>query len=694
MVWQRRGVRVVGQGLAAFVGVPILISIIAPRTPPVGIFVQGLVIGSLYGLLAVGLVLIYKANKIINFAQAGLGGVPAVLALALIANRGVPYLVAAPLVVVGALGVGAGIGRLMDRFRDSPRLIMAVATIGLAQLLGFFEFWAPRIVTTDWEPATRYETPFSGLEFGVGIVRFRGDHVLAVVVVVVLLVGLGKFLRGTDVGIAIRASAENAERAVLLGISVRRITVVVWGIAAVFSAIGIFLRAGIVGVPVGGESTSFQILLFGLAAAVVARFDRLSWAVGAGLVIGMIDQATIFATRTSALSLGVMLVIMVAVLLARRGGVGARGEGGSSWVFAQQYKRIPAELLRVPRVRNVRFAAWTGLGVLLVVVPFFVSPDFYGFMSVLLIYGLVGVSLVVLTGWAGQVSLGQVGIAGVGGLIAGGLNAFFNVDFFVTLALAGVGGAGVALAIGFPALRIQGMYLAVVTLAFAFTVRHVVLNPTFFGSVIPGGDNPVVDRPMLYERFDLWSSLTFYFVCLGCFVAVVAGVMALRRSQGGRRILASRDNVLGASGAGIQVWRVRLAAFALSGGIAGLAGGLLVYQQGSVSPFMFDASLSVTLFAMVAIGGLTSIPGAIAGVIAFQAGQWFLEPIIPFFSALPGGAGILVVLLMHPGGLAEVVYEARDRYLRKVARAESVYVPSLVADERPDDEVLSGAGRG
>jgi branched-chain amino acid transport system permease protein len=675
---------------------------------PRGVFVQGAVVGSLYALVGMGLILVYRANRIINFAQAQLGAIPAVAALFLVSFKGMPYALSVPMMLVGAVALGAVVETVfIRRFAQAPRLILTVVTIGVGFLLLVFEFFTKLwIAGEDKLLSNDFPTPFNNVRFSVGQVFLTGDHLTAVAVVGAIVIGLGAFFRFTDMGIAVRASAENGERASLLGIPVRRVSTVVWVIAAVMSAVGVFLRAPLVGLPVTGF-VGPSLLLYGLAVAVIARMEKLPTAFFAGMLIGAIDRAAIFSTNRASLANAIMLVVILVALLVQRSGLSRAQEvGASTWQAVKDFRPVPTELRGLPEVNAMRFG-FGGLIVALVVTgPFIVRDANTGLLTVGVIYAMVGVSLVILAGWAGQISLGQFAISGIGAAVAGGLAANHHWDFFATLIVAGVAGAFVAVLIGLPALRIQGLFLAVTTLAFAFTVQSFVLTREFFGWLLPK-DFSDVARPVLYGRFSmtedskvLWFTLRadakFYYLCLVFLVLFLAVARSLRKHRSGRVFIGARENGRLMQSFGVNLARTRLAAFALSGFIAAVAGALYSYQQGVVEPGAFPAEKSIELFAMTVIGGLTSLPGAMLGAV-FVKGLPLLPGLknIEQIELLTSGAGLILILMFLPGGLAEGVYRIRDRFLRAVAAKHGIPVPSLVADslvqdsEAADDSLMA-----
>jgi branched-chain amino acid transport system permease protein len=579
-----------------------------------------------------------------------------------------------------------------------------VVTIGVGFLLLIFEFYAKQWVGGNLQDVLTltFPTPFQALTFRMGPATLTGDHLFAIAVVGALVVALGAFFKFTDIGIAVRASAENGERASLLGIPVKRVATIVWMLAAVLSAIGVFLRTPLVGLPLSGF-VGPSLLLFGLAAAVIGRMDSLPTAFFGGMLIGVIDRAALFSTRRASLANAVMLAVVVIALLAQSGKLSRAMEAGTStWQSVREFRPIPAELRRLPEVVWGK-AILGGLLLALVVAAPWLLGDFQTpNLTLMVIYAIIGVSLVVLTGWAGQISLGQYGIAGVGSAVAGGLAANHGWDFFGALFTGALAGAVIAVLIGLPALRIQGLFLAVTTLAFAFTVQNFILRREWFAWLLPK-DNTFVNRPNLYGRFDLasdtrvlWFDVAadtkFYFVCLAFLGLTIGMARALRKNRSGRILIGIRDNGRLMQAYGVNLAATRLAAFAISGFMAGLAGALLAYQNTVFSPGGFTPEKSIELFVMAVIGGVGSIPGALLGA-AYVVGLPLLPGLrnIEFVEVLTSGLGLLILLNFLPGGLAEAAYKTRDTLLRKIAARRGIHVPSLVADSLAADGPIPAA---
>jgi branched-chain amino acid transport system permease protein len=264
-------------------------------------------------------------------------------------------------------------------------------------------------------------------------------------------------------------------------------------------------------------------------------------------------------------------------------------------------------------------------------------------------------------------------------LVAGNLLLNTELDYFLVLLGSGGAGAVVALVVGMPALRIRGLFLAVTTLAFAVALNSYVLNPDNFSSIIPGD----VVRPILWERWDLERGYPMYAMCLAFLALSVLATRSVRGTRAGRVIIGTRDNQRAADSASVPTTKTKLSAFLVAGTIAGIAGGLHVTILHGLNQGTYSPDMSLEVFSTAVIGGLGSISGAIAGVLVFQ----YLGTITALGDIRPliSGAGLLVVLLVFPGGLAQLAAGLRDRYLRRVAQRHDILVPSLVADKRVDD---------
>ena len=681
---QRRTLTTAGSFLAGFVVVVLAGKVVFPHVGgtvaiPNGLYLQGLVLGLLSALLGIGLVLIYRSNRIINFAQGSLGAVAATLANELFALYHVPYVIS----VITGIVAGVALSlftefALIRRFATAPRMILTVATIGVAQLLSFGELlpsFLNRNAASGHKTAT-FRSPFNG-HFNFGGARFGADDVIVLIVTPLILIGLAFFFSRSRYGVAARAVADNQERARLLGCRVKRVSLVVWGLAGLLSAVTAILRAPILGFQGGVQGP--DLLLRALAAAVIARMESLPLTVAAAVLITMGEQSIFFAFGSSGLADGFLLAVVVAGLLLQRKRFSRVDAGSSSWRSVQEVRPVPRELSKVGEVRTARWAARAALAVVVALVPFVLDTARTNLASVVLIYAMVGLSLVILTGWSGNISLGQWAIVGVGAMVAQKLaSQAAPLDFFIILLISGLCGAAVSLLIGLPALRIRGLFLGVTTLAFA-----VAAYAWIFQWQILNTDQPVT-RPYIFGFLDVTGERPFFFVCLTGLLVTLVFTRNLRRSRWGRNLIAMRDNETQAQSLGMRLTTSRLSAFAISGFIAALAGALYAYNEQSIAYNRFDATTSLVMFSMVVIGGMGSLAGPILGAVYILGIQYFLPVELQLFAT---GFGLLILLLIFPGGFGQVFYSLRDLYLRRVALKRDIDVPSLIADKLQTEPV-------
>ncbi|MDP1877516.1 MAG: ATP-binding cassette domain-containing protein, partial [Actinomycetota bacterium] len=646
-----------------------------------GIIVQGTVIGGLTALIAFGIALIYRANRIVSFAQGDLGAAPAALTVLLIVGPGWPFPVALAVGLVVAALLGALVERvIVRRFAKAPRLILTVATIGLSQVLAGLGLVLPRFFNFTTPPQD-YPSPLN-LHFTIDPITFEGADVLAILAVPAAIIALTWLLRSTDVGMAIRASAESADRAAMLGVPVDRVRMLVWVIAAVLATIAMVLRAGIIGLPIGSVLGP-AILVRALAAAVIGRMENLRTIFVASVAIGILESAVVFERNSSLLVAPIVFVAVLGALAFQHRDRLTRFVEASSWRTITEVRPIPSELAGLPEVRWGSRALRWGFVALLLALPVVLKEGDTARAATTIIFGIVAVSLVVLTGWSGQVSLGQVAFMGVGAAVAGWLTSVAGVDLSLAMLLAGGAGAAVATVVGIPALRVRGLLLAVVTLSLALAMSTFGLNRTYVGWLPEGR----IARNPLFGRIVIESETRYYYLCVAVLLVVLVMVSALRKSRTGRVLIATRENERSAQSYGVSATRAKLTAFALSGFLAAVAGALFVHQQQSLGVSAYAPEQSLQAFTTVVIGGLASLPGALLGTVYVEATTWFQpwlpRDIRPLLSFLGTGVGLLVVLMVLPGGLGSLLYRVRDSLLRAVAARRGIVVPSLNRDAAP-----------
>ncbi len=649
---------------------------------PVGAVASGVVLGLLGALGALGLALVWRANRIVNFAQGDLGALPATLGVLLVVLGGLPWIVG----IAAGLGAAVVVGVLADvlvvrRFFSSPRLLLTVATIGLAQVLAFGALLLPQL----WGegPGIRTLPPPFEFSFEFGGVIFDANDLLAVVVAPLLMVGLAFLLRATDTGVAVRASADRVERAALLGVPVHRLEVQVWTLATVLSFASVVLTAGVTSLPFG-VGLGLSVVLRALAALVIGRMTNLVAIAAAAVAIGLLERGIEWNTGDPLLLAPVLAaLILVSLLVQRRGQTRAERDGSSSWRGVGDVRSVPRVLARLPEVRVATVGLWVVVAAAVVLGPLAMGTNGQLKAATVVAFAVVGVSIVVLTGWAGPVSLGQMAFVGVGAAVGARMMGEWGWEPITAMLVAAVCGALVAVVVGLPALRLDGLYLAVTTLALSLAASAWVFSNRI-GEWIPLDS---FDRPALLRSIPVDTPLRIYYLSLAVLAVVLVGLRGVRRGRTGRILVALRDNEPGVSAFGVSPVRAKLTAFAVSGAVAAVAGVLFVLQQGAFRATTFLPEESLTVFVSTVIGGLASLTGGVLGAVFQRGAQWLLPA--PW-SFLATGAGVLLVLLFLPDGLGGLWWRLRDRYLRWAARRNAVASLALQRSSTEDHVVDAG----
>jgi branched-chain amino acid transport system permease protein len=629
---------------------------------PLGAWIRGVVIGLLTALLAVGMALVYRANRVLNFAQADLGFIPAALSVGIIVFSGLPYLLG----LAAGLGASIVLGALVElaivrRFARSPRLVLTVATIGITQLLAVFAILIPRL--WDENAASQRIPPPFDWKLTIGSFILNANDFIAMIVAPLAMLVVVLFLTRTRVGTAVRAAAERSERASLLGIPVGGLSTIVWMLAAFLSFLALFLRAGILGVPLG-NALSISTLVQALAALVIGRLRNLGTIAVAAVALGILEYGVAWNAESPLLVAPfVGAAVMAALLMQRRGSTRLDQDTTASWRLADEVRDLDPAVARLPLVRLLRYGTYALAPIGLVIIPIVLRSDQVIKITAIAIFAIIGLSLVVLTGWAGQISLGQVALVAIGAAVSAKLTLEWNVDLTLALLAGGAVGALAAFLVGLPALRLRGLYLAVTTLVFAMSVISWLLNDRFF-SWVPG--NKRIERPPLFGRIDVETPTRFYVYTLVVLAISMMAVRGIRRSRTGRAILALRDNEKGAQAYSLSATKVKLTAFTISGTLAGVAGGLFSHLNHSFDLQSYGVGKSLDVFTASVVGGLGSMFGAVLGAVYLRGTEWFVTA--EEWRFLSSAAGVLLVLLVVPGGLGALVIKIRDQLAMLIAR--------------------------
>ncbi len=619
---------------------------------------NGTVVGLVYGILAVGLIIVYRSSGVINFAHAQIGIVGAALLAKMVIDWNWPF--AAALLVVIPLGGLVGMVvelTVIRRLFHSPRVIVFVATLGVVQVLTLVTIQIPRV-----QGFATYPTPVDRTWHVAGI-DVRAEQLLALVVVLVSGAALAWFFGRTIWGVAVRGGAANPDATRLAGISVKGLSTIVWTIAGLLATVTVVVSAPLRSTPAAGiaQSVGTGLLLRALAIALIARMRSLPVALAAGAAFGL-AEAVIFFNYTASPGLAdlvLLFIVLAGVLVARPVDALSRSEG--AWAISASGKPIPE------RFRGSGLATrlpWVVGGLALaaaIILPLVVDqPSKHFLYTRMVLFAVVALSVSVLTGWAGQLSLGQLAFAGLGAFSVAALDSA-DLQFAPAVLIATGITVGGAMIVGLPALRVRGLYLAITTLAFAAAADGWLFEQSIFlGDLTRARVEP---EHLLLGPLDLRTKRTFYYVALALLVVVMFLALRVRRSGIGRSFIAVRDNEACAAAYTISPVRSKLMAFGIGGGLAGIAGaaygGLLA--QFNASPF--GAEPSIQIVAIAVIGGLGSVAGPVLGAL-WVIGLPALFGNNQNVALLTSGAGLLILLMYFPGGFVQIAYSARDALFR------------------------------
>ncbi|HVL33379.1 MAG TPA: ABC transporter permease [Actinomycetota bacterium] len=647
---------------------------------PTGLLVRSLFPACSAGLTAVGLVLIYRSIRVINFAQMALAVVGMQMFYELYTRRILPYEIALPIGIIAGVLVATVIGIMSATlFFRHPRLAMTVVTILFTGLIGYISGQITQAFTPDGEQLTIHTVPldqtFANTKvFEIDALPFRVAHLYSTALLAILLIGLVVFFRRTRIGMAIRASAENADRASLLGINVKSLQVGVWALSGLIACVG-----AIAAMPIDQYQPTAAVdqtaLLLPLVAAVVARMQNMGLAFATGVGMVVLRSAIVFKTNDPTfVEIGLFLLLM-GLLLIQRNKLQGRIDNSTSWKAVKEPRPTPREMLALPVIRRTRRIIFLVLIAAALGFPWIVGLQTLNIVTFAWLMAMIGSSLVILTGWTGQISLGQFAIVAVGAFVAGNLTSRIGIPFWFAAPLAGMAGAAVSLLLGIPALRIRGLFLAVATFGFAIALPRVLFEESLLGKYVPLD----VHRPKLFFinfENDKWM----YYLAIVFFALTALGLNALRKSRGGRVLIGLRDNEQGIQSFGIDVVRTRLIAFGIAGFIAAFAGAIMVHAELGMDRGTYAAPVSIQLFILVVIGGVSTVMGAALGAFFFVV----MSSLFPSFALLISGVLGLIVMMAIPGGFTQIVFGIRDAVLRVIAMRRHIVVPSLFADYSPE----------
>jgi ABC-type branched-subunit amino acid transport system permease subunit len=625
--------------------------------------ILGLGSGATYAILGQGLVLKYRSAGVVDFAHGAVAmfiayvfvnlrsfgelELPLVLLPHQISLNGGAGLSAGPAIVI-SLVYAAVLGLLLYVIVYRPLQSASPLTRVCASVGVMLTLQAIAVLNYSTEPVTTNPIfPSSGLSLA-GI-TFPEDRLFFTGVVVVISVALALVYRYSRFGLATRAGAENDKGAALTGISATRIAGQNWVIATVLAGV-----AGILIAPVSSlDPTSYTLFVVpALAAALIGRIQSFWITALAGLLIGCAQSeieklvSVLSWLPQQGLPDSLPFVVIIVVMAVRARSVLARG--------GETADRNPS--VGLPRAPLRTAAVCFAIGLILLLTLDNVLR--FAFISSLTVT-CVALSVVVLTGYVGQVSLAQMSLAGIGGFMLGHISTAWGIGFPWSLILAGLCAVPVGLVIGLPALRLRGVNLAVVTLGFASALDAVLFTVESFTGGTGGLPIPPPRLPGLNLAISSGNSTNrVIFGVLVLVVVILLGLLVARLRLGptGRMLLAIRSNERAAGSVGINVAQGKLLAFALAAFIAGIGGALTGYMQGELTADSFAAFTSIGLLAIVFVAGVGRIAGAVVAGIMFSAAGLFVTFLnlhlnIGSYQAIVAGLALVLTAVQNPDGI-------------------------------------------
>lgn len=655
----------------------------------------GLGLGGIYALAAQGLVLVYRGSGVLNFAHGAIAAVAAYVYVATRDGLGTWGAVTVGTMAGGALGVAVH-GLIMRPLRDASPLTRLVATLGVltviqASLLGWpLHLGEKQRFVQGFLPDDPVRLPSD--------VTVSADRLWITAIAVLLSIGLWAAYRFLRFGVATRAVAENQDTAAAVGISPDVVAAANWGLGGALAGF-----AGILVVPIVGLSVNEVLLLLvpSLAAALVGRFVSFPLTLLGAVVIGILEsELTSGASwippllRNPGWSKSVPFLVIIAVLVVGGRSLPVRGHA----------------VERMPRAGGGRFRP---VAVVVAAAVAFVLLQGAGIgwveaLTTTLTGGTVALSLVVVTGYTGQLSLAQYSLAGVGAYVAAraaaggelvGAFSFGRVGFEVAILLGIAVAVPVGLLVGLPAVRTRGVNLAVATLGLALLIERVVLaNPEYTG----GFEGTAVGSFELFGiGLDPVSHPRRYGVfCLVAFTVAAVVVANLRRGRAGRRLLAVRANERAAASLGISVVGAKLYAFGLAAAIAALGGILLAFRTRTVLFAPYNLFNSIQVVVQTVLGGIGHIPGALFGAALGASGfishaLHVLLELDQLLVVLLAGLLLVVNLVVAPDGMVPNIVHLLRRLAGGRRRAAGPVVPEAADGGRervrPQTLRVSGA---
>ncbi|MFF3371599.1 ATP-binding cassette domain-containing protein [Streptomyces sp. NPDC002680] len=636
----------------------------------------GLGLGALYTLTAHGIVLVYRGSGVLNFAHGAIGMAGAYVQWELSAQHGVPYWPAVACGVLASALLGVLTHLLVLRpLRRASSLARLVGTLAVFIVLTAIAVkrYGDSLQLVPGKLPTRLLT--------IAGATVTEDRVWLLAIAVVVTALLHLLYKHTLFGLGTTAVAENEGAAASLGWSPDLIATGNWALGSALAGLTGILIVPVIGLSVTGLTT---LLLSALAAALVGRFSSFPVTLAGGLVIGVVQsELTRFGSDVTGLASSVPFLVIALVLVARGRALPLRG------TFLD---RLPA--LGSGRVRPVPLAVAVAVGLLLVSLA---PPLWADAITTTLVMSLIILSIVVVTGYAGQVSLAAYALAGTGAFIAGHAAADWGWPFELALLAGVLGTVPIGLLFALPAVRTRGVNLAIITLGLGTTLEAMVFQNTDL-STTPGSDGIAVGKQTLFgiSISGVDHPQRYAGVVLVMFVAATLVVANVRRSRTGRRLIAVRANERAAAALGIDVRAAKLYAFGLSAAIAALAGVLTGFRSTSVVFSDFASFESITALGLAVIGGVGFLVGPLFGATfaAGTVGARFGDLVLPGLSEwmpLIGGIILVLTLVGNQDGIGKDIGKQAAGVQRRLSAKRATLVPETVHEEETAAEAVPRA---
>ncbi|HVA73643.1 MAG TPA: ABC transporter permease [Acidimicrobiales bacterium] len=641
--------------------------------------VVGLFTGAVYALAAMGLVLTYKTSGIFNFAYGAIAMICAFTFSELRDTLGLSQWYSLPIVlIVVAPVIGVAMERLFRPLTSVPAEIQIVVTLGV---LAFFQALEPIIYGGQ---ARALPSIFPTSTFRIGTLRVGYDELATLLLTIGLGLGLWLLLRRTKFGMATRAVVDNRDLSALAGVRSESVSRVAWVISCVFAGlVGILLSPG-----EGLDRYSLVLLvIYAFAPAVLGKLVSLPLAFLGGIVMGVVlsvltkyDSNATVADIRLAFPYAALFVLLVA--------------------YGGRLKEVRSSFrpLRSPPPRPISGSSFVAGIVLLIaalILPSLVSGPQLSDVTLGVIFAAIGLTLVVLTGWAGQISLAQFSFVGIGAFTVGHLGGAHGAGFFPAALLGVLIAIPVGLLVGLPSLRLSGLYLALATMAFALLMDNLVFNRPDVGG---GSTGMPIHRPRL-GPWNFASTTSFYYLCLGVLVVYVIGASVLRRGPIGRRLQMINDSPLAASTFGVSLTLTKLITFAACGAAAAFAGALFAAGRQFMSPSDVSFNASLELLLLVVLGGRSLVGGALVAGAVFGVQLFPIPATVEQYIPLGVALGVIGVANNPEGPIAMTVRIVKylSAVLQRAPRPGEVAPPAQQAtphrlvDEQPSVPTPAGA---